>query len=279
MKKLLYFVISMLSIQTNAQLLQKIIFAPGTTDEIHYNFYENGLLKEKRKANGTLIQDFAYDANNNMILTHIAFPVSMTATYTFTYDANNHISNINSDNVGWPVNGVAIHFDTASSTYTNDPDITDSDTLYSYWKVNSELLLVQEWSNYLDEIQYTKYGISANYHNGNTSFNYDSDMVMNFWEHTNVSNPLRNASLPASRAMSLLFFGNGYGKMLDTSYVSANVEVNWDGHPDGPDAMEYTYELNANELPYKKHFKYYYVNSLESEGLSCVYYYQGDVIP
>jgi hypothetical protein len=98
---------------TDPTLLQKVIFAPGTVVERHWTFYENGLLKEIAKPDGTVLQTFTYDANNNLLA---------TAGHTFTYDAGNIITTVD----GYPV---AYGYDAAGGKYTFEyvvPDVEDA---------------------------------------------------------------------------------------------------------------------------------------------------------
>ena len=47
--------------------LARVIFYPGTNNERRWFFYPNGLLKKIVDANGTLLQTFVYDTNNNWV--------------------------------------------------------------------------------------------------------------------------------------------------------------------------------------------------------------------
>ena len=265
--------------------LAKVVFYPGNGSEKNYYFYPNGLVRKITNGNGTLYQSFTYDAANNLIYTQ---RISNSAwvesyTYTFTYDANNHIT---------AVNGLAVIYNATTNQYIFQYQPTTSDnpdcpTCYDYVDrteitLNNDLLITNERTYYLSsDGNYSHGGMYAGYNN-NSNMVFVSgwtDPSGPSYQYDNKINPLKAALLPLCRAMTVVRGMSYYERFATGENTSAN-NVIFNGYGDGdPESEEYIIEYNSNELPVKTTRKSYYFQTLELTQVSALYYYQGDVIP
>lgn len=252
--------------------LAKVVFYPETNHERSWFFYPNGLLKKIVNHDGTLIQDFFYDANMNLTSTHFygdPYFVGFPYNYTFSYDSSNHLILANSQ---------IYTYNASNNTYSqNDKTIT----------LNSSQLFTGESYLYLDyqepdqpPVEYTIYGVSASYNNNNLVFHseYDSPSSTRYL-HDNLNNPLRQALMPICKTMGLLFFGDQHMKWVNGMYSSQNNVIKRYYDVGDPESDRFEYVYNANNLPVSQTRKSYYFDSLETTTTDILYYYQGDVIP
>lgn len=79
----------------NSSLLKRVDFYPNKPNESRWNFNNSGLLDNITKPDGTLVEKFIYDSNNNVIKDTKYNNGSIVADYVVTYDSANIITSIN----------------------------------------------------------------------------------------------------------------------------------------------------------------------------------------
>jgi hypothetical protein len=253
--------------------LAKIIYFPGAPYESQWVFYPNGLLKKITKHDGSIVQNFIYDANRNLIFTsHIGSNGNPAISSSFTYDNTNHITSYN---------GQTVTYDAAANKYIyqyvpiNDYDYPDSREII----LNNDLLITNEVTNYIaTDGNYSIFGMSAGYFNNNMTYviGPNDPSGPSYLYDTNV-NPLKLAMLPICRAMSITN-GSYSSRFATGEYNSVNNVILNSYAPEDPEKEEYVYQYN-NNLPTSIIKKFYYLGVLETTSLFALYYYQGDVIP
>lgn len=196
------------SISSSSILLQKVVFYRNAPNENHWNFNNNGLLDNISKPDGTLIEKFIYDANNNVIQDDKYDNGILNMTYNIIYNSNNIITKINnvdynynaSENKYYYTNGTQIfncqlNNDKLVTNYSlidNNPSGTVEDT-YQMVYVNDNMTSFQKTTN---SVITTLKGFSY----GNT-----------------IENPIRSGSLAVLKLKSLIepdFFSNGVSSKL-----------------------------------------------------------------
>ncbi|RZJ32027.1 MAG: hypothetical protein EOO48_00155 [Flavobacterium sp.] len=254
---------------SSAQLLESVVFNVGGSNEAHYSFYANGLLKDKRKADGTLLKEFVYDDQQRVISFFAG-----AGTLNFTYDDQNHITSIN---------GSPLYFYEGSGSepdmYSTDPDITDSNVLFTYYKLHDDLTLAYKYTYYMsdpEEMSITG-ELSASFDSDN-NVNYlsDGNMGERTYRYLDVPNPMRAACLAASR---VAYFGSGTSfesALLESPFISANLDM-IQGYflGEDPESYQHVFELNDAGQPIKRYDRSCYLG--EPEGtyfLSATYTYQ-----
>lgn len=268
---------------TNPYLLQKVIFYTGTPYEKHWNFNDQGLLTEVRKANGILEADYFYDSNNNLITSHYYYyhylsgEVIQTNTFNFGY-TNNILSSYN---------GQPVTYNSNNNTYNLTLD-------YS----NSEINQLVENKIYLTEDGFFRYktetfipfniDYSYDFHirtlgntflNGNIIQVASEDVMFGLAYYTfdNKPNPFKNALKPILKA-DFLKYTEEIMPLYTIPYVSPMFASNnnvissfasdgYDNEIETPSVFTYTY----NEMNYPK--------TMTSFVGTIYYYYQGDTIP
>lgn len=252
--------------------LSKVIFYPGTNRERTWYFYTNGLLKKIVHNDGTLIQDFFYDANMNLSSTHFYGDPNFIGNpynFNFSYDASNHLSLANS---------TQYTYNSSNNTYSSEQKT---------FTLNSDQLFKKESYVYLDyqepdqpPVAYTIYGVNTSYNNNNLVLHseYDSPSSTHYL-HDSKTNPFREALLPICKTLGLLFFGDQHMKWINGMYSSQNNVVKRFYEIEDPESDQFEYVYNTNNLPISQTRKSYYFNTLETTTLDIKYYYQGDEIP
>ena len=247
----------------------KVIFFPGALNERHWNFNDNGLLKEITELDGTILQSFVYDTNNNLVnntihdIEYSEYPI----INNFTYDSNNYIISYNGQKVTYNalLNSYTIHNKDGFSLINTE--IT----------LNDEQLIVNEKENYIEEVTYSVQGFKAHYINENMGGYAHNGEGGTSYKYDNKINPLKQALLPICRAMGISNFGNATYKWAIGGYNSSN-NVIFDDFDDF-DKYEFIYEYNSNNQPLTCTSKIYSSGVLLRTTLTTFYYYQGDVIP
>ena len=247
--------------------LAKVIFYPNTLSERHWNFYPNGLLKEIIKPDGTILQSFVYDRNNNLLSSTVFNSnTSLNVSYNFTYDNNNHIDSYNGKVVTYnpTENSYTVH---NNYTITNPSHYDEIDS----WEItlNNELLITSEKINYLtSEGNWYEYGVAVAYENNNMVHNTNGiDPTEGNYQFDNKINPFKQPLLPICRAMSITNFNDQTTKWAVGEYNSVN-NVTHDGYDNnGQEEVNYSYQYNTNNLPINQNSGY------------ILYYYQGNIIP
>lgn len=257
---------------TDPTLLQKVIFNPGQPFERHWNFYGNGLLKEIKQADGTVIQSFSYDSNHNLIA---------TAGHTFTYDGNNIITSVD----GYPVS-----YDAIGGKYIFDYEIPVGEDPYDFphrteITVNPDFLLLSKKVFFTQSTgeEFFYEAEKTLYENGNlvSAWHTDFDTEQHY-EFDNKSNPLKQALLPICRAMALVDGMSIYGNdpWINGMYSSNNNVSQLEYASEDPESAFFIYEYNGINLPVSQ--TQFPVYNSEPDGPAFVavrFYYQGEIVP
>lgn len=255
-------------------LLKKVVFNEGQPYEKQWNFNANGLLKEITQGDGTVIQTFTYDANNNLLA---------TAGHTFTYDSANIITTVD----GYPV---AYSYDAAGGKYTFDYDVPVGEDPgdFPYRTeiiVNPDLLLLRKRVFFNDAVSGVFFYEPEKtvYQNGNLvrALHTDAETEQNY-EFDSKINPLKAALLPICRAMALVDGKSIYGNdpWINGSYSSVNNVAHIAFASEDPESTFVTYEYNGINRPTTQ--TNYPIYNGEPDGPGVVtaqYYYQGDIVP
>ncbi|MBD3583321.1 RHS repeat domain-containing protein [Flavobacterium selenitireducens] len=257
-------------------LLQRVVFYPenANTSQV-WDFDQQGFLMSISKPDGTILQNFSYDAGHNLTST-----TYMGVTYEFSYDAQDRLSS---------VNGLAVSFDEATNTYAailGEPDPTSEDPIphRREWHMDSSMLLKTEVDHFTwvlgegtDMRSLVTYDAT-----GNLKSMSDLDMIYGGFTHDSHTNPLRHATLPITRAMSLLLQGWSPDfrlKFISSLHNSTNNILSEVHNPEDPESSEFEYLYNANGLPQSSIAKSYYLGNFEGQTQLAQYYYQGDTLP
>lgn len=253
-----------------------VIFQPGLASENHWFFNNDGLLTDVKKPDGTLLKHFEYDENDNVVLAQF-FGMNPNS-FTFVYDANNHITS---------VNGKPLTFDTATGKYTEDYENPVVGAEYDFfdryeYNVDANGRLVSEFAYYLSS--------DGNYDSDGAHSNFDSNgNAVSLWSHGGESgtgftyddhpNPLGPATAHITRALAVTQFGDYYGKFMSGLIASSHNAVSQHYAPEDPESHTFTYIYNANGLPQSSNVQSYYLGDLESDTAYAQYYYQGEILP
>jgi hypothetical protein len=250
----------------NPNLLQRVDFCPGTTFEERWLFNADGLLYEITKADGTLVEKFIYDEDNNVIQDIKYSSGSPSENYIISYNSSNIIISINEKNYNYSISenryfytlgyesfSCELNTDGIATHYLDFFDFPDEDndiqTEFNFQYENGNILSYSGFGNNMNEIE--------------IHFNYG-----------NVINPLKTAILPVLRIKSILepsFFKAGISFNKVKEYQTYAV-----GDPETHSFGILIYPSNKIELLIQENFS----NAVfESSLTNSYYYYQGDVIP
>lgn len=251
----------------NANLLQRVDFFPGLAIETRWNFNADGLLIETTKADGTILQNFTYDANDRLTSSTLFNNDGTTETHTFTYDNNGFVTSVDGQTVTFDANLDAYYVGNLSASYR-------------LTQINSEKLLTYAKSVYIDfddngdPYEQIWDEVTATYENNNLlSFSYNESCHSSTFD--NNANPLKNATLAIRRAFS--FIQNN--RWLNELYCSSNNPTTHDYCPEDPESEVFNYTYNSNNLPLIQTKDNYYLGVFENTVTAAKYYYQGDVLP
>lgn len=258
-----------------AQPLQKVIYFPGLSYERHLDFNTAGQLAEVRRADGTIMEDFAYDANGNLAVWNIydTFNGFDTGSHIFTYDDANRIASYN---------GAAVTYDASAGVYTYNVDYFGLIKTYTIGVTDDGFIRNEHWFMDLGggEIDGASGVNYAQYTNGNVeSLSYANANAIENCQHTHVPNPLKAQILPNIRAGVFTFFNTPSRKFASAEFASNWLESYMIYGTIGPESFDYYYFLDSNGKPAIKYRRYYYNNDFELEQVAAIYYYQGDIIP
>lgn len=265
----------------NPYLLQKVIFYTGTPYEKQWNFNEQGLLTEVRKADGTLESDYFYDTNNNLISSHYYHYfngiVIQTDTLNFGY-TNNILSSYN---------GQPVTYNSNNNTFSLTLDYSNSEINQL---VENTIHLTEDGLFRHKTETFIPFNIDYSYDFhirtlGNTFLNgniieVSSEDVMfglAYYAFDNKPNPFKNALKPILK-VDFLKYTEEIMPLHTIPYVSPMFASNnnvvssyasdgYDNEIETPSVFTYTY----NELNYPK--------TMTSFVGTIYYYYQGDTIP
>jgi hypothetical protein len=253
--------------EPNPNLLQRVDFNPGTAYEKRWIFNTDGLLYEIIKADGTLIQSYAYDNHNRLAASTLFNADGTSSTITFTYDGNDDVTSIN---------GEALNYNSSLNAYIFG-DLTDQ---YTSITLNNDKLLTYTKSVWIDydwdgtPIETVNSELGIQYSNNNMTA-YSRNESCNYFTYDTTTNPLRNATIAICRAFS---FSTTY-PWPDSNCISANNVTGRSYCSEDPESNLYHYTFNANNLPVVQTSDSYYHGTYESTTTLIKYYYQGDVLP
>jgi len=244
--------------------LQRVDFLPGNPNETRWHFNEDGLLTSITKADGTLIETFAYDSNKNVIQ-NVKFTGTTSTTYNITY-ASGFIAEINGENYNY---SYVDHKYSFSSGFTS-----------LECKLGSNDFLKEAHSIYDDGVDFYEDEYYLGYDaNGNlTHLFFHGPFIGNpentYTYDTAHINPILEGISSIAKAKSIydpLFFrdGNSSVNTVTTMHYAA----------EDPESAIYSYEYNANNLPVTQTKNNYSSGVFQNSYVAVKYYYQGDVIP
>ena len=256
--------------------LARVIFYPGTNQERHWYFYPNGLLRRIVLTNGTIIQNFTYDHNNNLIQTQFFgdpfLSLESPNTKNFTYDTNNRINSVNGNPINYDPITNSYLLETYTRTLNSDYILTSESYLGSYDEKDKNGNPITIYINV--------YGMYYGYNNNNqTSSINNNNPSGSYYQHDSKINPFKTALLPICRALPITKDFGYYFFWASSDYNSQNNITKRFYEIEDPESDRFEYTYNANDLPISRTRKSYYFNTLESTSLDILYYYQGDVIP
>lgn len=251
--------------------LALVIFYPNTTAEKHFFFYETGLLKEIKKPDGTVLEQFTYDANGNLETNTLYTDGAVTMINTFTYDTDGHITS---------ANGIPVNYDSAENTYIKNIVSVDENYTHTYYLNTEQLLIRQEYQMTSPDGSEASQGYVSHFLNGNLIGYYDGGASDGDYQYDTKANPFKAALLPVVRAI-FITGSNVFPKInwCMGEYSSDNNVASNGYDAEGPEDTIYEYEYNANNLPVNCNSNSYYLGNLEGSATQTLYYYQGDVIP
>lgn len=252
--------------QPNPNLLQRVDFYSGTSFERRWIFNTDGLLSQITKADGTIVQDFIYDAQNRLISSTKYNSPSPNQVYTFTYNANGFVAS---------VNGVTVNYDSTLDAYYTG--VLNEN--YRLTKINNEKLVTNARTVLVEvedggTIETEWNSMNVNYTNNNI-VSFFPDESCSYLTHDVKINPLRNATLAICRAFS--FVENS--PWVNGHYNSANNVLSYNHCLEDPESFQFHYTYNANNMPITQTRDDYYSGEYENTIPSANYYYQGDVLP
>lgn len=251
--------------------LALVIVYPNTTAEQHWSFNGNGLLKDIKKADGTVLQQFFYDANNNLVSNSIYSNGAATTTNTFTYDNDGHVAS---------ANGIPVTYNSTENAYVKNVIYGDENFSYTYYLNTEQLLTRQAYQMVSPDGPESGEDYVSHLLNGNLIWYYDGDASTGDYQYDTKINPFKTALLPIVRAV----FITGSNVFPTTNWCIGEYSSDNNVHSNGYDSegvedTTYDYEFNANNLPIKRISNNYYLGNLEGSATHTLYYYQGDVIP
>lgn len=246
----------------NPNLLKRVDFYPNKPNETRWNFNNSGLLDNITKPDGTIVEKFVYDSNNNVIKDTKYNNGSIVADYVVTYDSANIITSINGVAYDYVYSAAGSRYSYANATENFSCEI------------NNDMLL----TNY----NYTNSGIEKKYETVYTNGNMISfqrtndgtlDLVRNYSFGSNLDNPLQIACLGVMKLKSLTdpeFFMDG---IFSQSVVSSS---SFEGS-----TTHYNYGLliNSNNHLLQHDIEVYDGDTFVEYINYSKYYYQGDVTP
>ena len=253
------------TVSANPNLLQKVVFFVGQSNEVHWYFNSNGLLSEIKSPDGTLLEKFDYDFNNNVIKdTKYG---NGAGVYEITYNSNNLITSINGQNCS---------FDNSTRTYSFALDISPVGEGNGTCMVNDDKLAIN--STFVNSISH-EFVTEIGYQNGNMvaydyTVNNGPGSEHRMFNHGGISNPLKDAALPVFRLKSLIdpsFFIEGISSVTmveNVTFGNAN-----------PYYFNYGFLIHDDGRPEQQDREIYNGSELEFFYTFAQYYYQGQILP
>ncbi|WP_162127234.1 hypothetical protein [Flavobacterium phycosphaerae] len=244
--------------------LQRVDFLPGNPNERRWLFNTEGLLSAITKADGTLLETFAYDLNNELIQ-NVKYNGTNATTYNISYESG-FIAEINGENYNY---SYVDHKYSFSSGFTS-----------LECKLGSNDFLKEAHSIYDDDVDFYEDQYFCGYDaNGNLIHLFFHGPFIGDPENTysydeNHINPIREGISSIAKAKSIydpwfLKDGNSSVNIMTTMHYAA----------EDPESAVYTYEFNSDNLPISQTKNNYYSGVFENSYVAVKYYYQGDVIP
>jgi hypothetical protein len=239
-----------LTTTNNSALLQKVVFYRNSSKENHWNFNNNGLLDNISQPNGTLIEKFKYDANNNVIEDIKYTNGVAVVTYNIIYNSNNIITKINN---------ITYDYDVTTNKYYYSNGNQSFICLLNNDKLATNYTLIENSTSGTNEVNYEMVYVNGNM---NSFKKIENTVITNFKEFgygasTVGGNPLLNATLPVLKVKSLIepdFLGNAISSKLPIETVgfgsTSNQSENygWLIDKDGRLSMQSVEVFNSNAM-------------------------------
>jgi hypothetical protein len=250
----------------NSNLLKRVDFYPNKPNETRWNFNISGLLDNITKPDGTLVEKFVYDSNNNVIRDTKYNNGSIVADYVVTYDSANIITTINGQAYNYIYSAAGFRYFYSNATENFNCEI------------NNEMLLTEyTFSNTVSpEKKYEAVYNNSNMISFQRTNNGTVDLVRNysFGPDTGNGNPLRNACLGVMKLKSLTepeFFMDGIFSKSVVLTLSFGAE----------NSIHYNYGLLTNAT---NHLSQHDIEVFDGDTFVeyinySKYYYQGDDLP
>lgn len=254
--------------------LARVKFYPGTTHERIWYFYPNGLLKKIVNPDGTIIQDFFYDSRQNLTLTNFYGDTYFTGSpyiAKFKYDSANHIVAINELPVAY--NAVANRYDFNIDFFSYQVHLKSDLSFFA------EYLMLYDTDDEGNPFLSAFGGSQIIYSDiGNVSIlSQINDPSYEHHLYDNHVNPLKAATDPLRKSLSIINFGAVRLKYLLSEYASQNnqtrVFYDWE---EADNDHDINYDYNVRGLPVTRRIENPQTHVFSVDAL---YYYQGDVIP
>jgi hypothetical protein len=250
----------------NPNLLQRVDFYPGTSFEKRWLFNSDGLLTDISKADGTPLEKFIYDTDNNVVQYTKYEDGSTIENYLISYDSSNKITDINGKHYNYSISENHYYYTIGNESFSCNLNTDGIATHYL------------DFFDYPDEGDDILTEFSFQYENGNllsmSGFgNTMYDVEINF-NYSNVVNPLKIATLPVLKIKSILepnFFNSG---------ISSNNTKEYQSYALGdPESHSFGILINPSNKIELLSQENYSNGVFESILTNSHYYYQGDVLP
>jgi hypothetical protein len=243
--------------------LQRVDFLPGSPNETRWHFNADGLLISITKADGTLVETFTYDFNNEVIQ-NIKFTGTTSTTYNITYNSG-FIAEINGDNYNYSYVDHKYSFTSGFTSF--ECQLGSNDFLKESRSV------YDDGEDVYENRYYCNYDASGNLTHLYFHGPFIGDPENKYTYDTHI-NPIKEGISSIVKAKSIydpFFFRDGASS---ENNIATMVYA-----PEDPESAIYTYEYNADNLPIIQTKNNYYLGVFENSYVAVKYYYQGDVIP
>jgi predicted RND superfamily exporter protein len=181
---------------SSTTFLQKATFYRNSPNERQWNFNTQGQLVNITLSDGTVVEEFTYNAQKNLILDVKYTNGVVTESYAVTYNANDIITSIN--NINCYYNSVSKTYSYNNGTTTINCSVTNDGLVAGYYKVSNTTAIAE-----------SSYQIIYNTDGNMTSFEKAlsgvTTVAKNFYfgNETN-DNPIDEAILAVSRVKSII---------------------------------------------------------------------------
>lgn len=244
--------------------LVRVDFRPGLNGERRWHFNSEGLLTSITKADGTIVESFLYDANDNLVQNTKLQDNGTYQTYNITY-AGGLVFQINAQDYNYSYLEHKYFYTSGFESF--ECTVDENDIIENSRSVYDDNVDVYE----------TNYNINFN-DDGNLISHFFHGTLIGDYEHSFTynlrTNPIRSGVLSILRAKSLYdpyFFTDGHS--------SANLMMTMNYATDDFESNTYTYDYNTNNLPVTQTQSHFNGGVLQNTYVTAKYYYEGDVLP